>query len=111
MLGGPGCRFLLGVVAKLVVGSLLGARRPAESSMEDLMPTGPKHQRLLVDNEGRETGESEDCRCTIGDDHREWESETLSVDDASDIWRSRGMDEDYTFGYSESELRDAGDDR
>jgi hypothetical protein len=33
--------------------------------------------------------------------------ERLSVNDAADIWRSNGMDEDYTFGYSEDELRNA----
>ncbi len=33
--------------------------------------------------------------------------ETLSVWDAADIWLSNGMDEDYTFGYSEDELRRA----
>jgi hypothetical protein len=68
------------------------------------MPTGPKHQLFLVDNEGEETGQSEDCRCMIGEDHKEWDSESLSVDDAALIWLSNGMDEDYTFGYSESEL-------
>lgn len=35
------------------------------------------------------------------------DSEALSVWDATDIWMSSGMDEDYTFGYSEEELRDA----
>jgi hypothetical protein len=43
----------------------------------------------------------------IGEDHKEWDSESLSVDDAALIWLSNGMDEDYTFGYSESELRRA----
>ena len=33
--------------------------------------------------------------------------ERLSVYDAALIWMSNGMDEDYTFGYSEDELRDA----
>ena len=33
--------------------------------------------------------------------------ESLSVWDAADIWMSNGMDEDYMFGYSEEELRDA----
>lgn len=33
--------------------------------------------------------------------------EYLSVYDAALIWRSNGEDEDYTFGYSEEELRDA----
>lgn len=35
------------------------------------------------------------------------DGESLSVYDAAEIWRSNGMDEDYTFGYSEDELRDA----
>ena len=34
-------------------------------------------------------------------------SERLSVYDAALIWQSYGMDEDYTFGYTEEELRDA----
>lgn len=34
-------------------------------------------------------------------------SESLSVYDAAEIWMSNGMDEDYTFGYSEEELRRA----
>ena len=32
-------------------------------------------------------------------------SEALDVSDAADIWASNGFDEDYTFGYSEDELR------
>lgn len=35
------------------------------------------------------------------------EEETLSVYDAAEIWASNGKDEDYTFGYTESELEDA----
>ena len=35
------------------------------------------------------------------------DSECLDVNDAADIWMSNGMDEDYTFGYSEEELREA----
>lgn len=75
-------------------------------------------------------GTSEDCRCTIGEDHNDYgilmteinfgqdddmqdddmqdSDEALSVDDAADIWMSHGMDEDYTFGYSDDELRRAG---
>ena len=33
--------------------------------------------------------------------------ESISVDDAAQIWASHGKDEDYTFGYSEEELEDA----
>ena len=74
------------------------------------MPTGRKHQRFFVesDEDGREISYCEDCRCTIGEDHDDDEgSESLSVHDAADIWLSNGMDEDYTFGYSDSELRSA----
>lgn len=35
------------------------------------------------------------------------DGERLSVSDAADIWMSHGMDEDYTCGYSEAELRRA----
>lgn len=35
------------------------------------------------------------------------DDDSLSVYDAAQIWASNGMDEDYTFGYSEDELRDA----
>ena len=35
----------------------------------------------------------------------DFDGESLSADDAADIWGSRGMDEDYTFGYSEDELK------
>ena len=41
-----------------------------------------------------------------GDDE-ESEDESLSVYDAADIWLSNGQDEDYMFGYTESELRRA----
>lgn len=60
------------------------------------MPTGPKHLRwydTLID--GVEERHEEDCRCMIGDDHDD--SQVLSDDEAEDIWRSSGMDEDYDF--------------
>lgn len=40
----------------------------------------------------------------------DYEDESLDVYDAADIWLSNGMDEDYTFGYSEEELRRALED-
>ncbi|WP_139252808.1 hypothetical protein [Geodermatophilus nigrescens] len=69
-------------------------------------------------------GTSEDCRCTIGEDHNDYgvlmsevsfahdeddqdSDETVSVYDAAEIWLSHGMDDDYTLGYSEDELRRA----
>ena len=55
--------------------------------------------------------ELDDMFSAIDDDYDDFDedddSEALSVDDAADIWRSHGMDEDYTFGYSEDELRDS----
>lgn len=66
------------------------------------MPTGPKHYRT-------DDGEVEECRCMIGEDHGDEETQSLSVYDAADIWLSNGMDEDYSFGYSEGELRRAAD--
>lgn len=33
--------------------------------------------------------------------------EALSPDDAADIWRSSGKDEDYMFGYSEEKLEES----
>lgn len=85
------------------------------------MPTGAAHQRHGVETFG--AGTSEDCRCTIGEDHNDYgvlrsevasdeaddqdSDESLSVYDAADIWLSHGMDEDYTSGFSEEELRRA----
>lgn len=37
----------------------------------------------------------------------EYEDQQISVYDAAEIWRDSGKDEDYTFGYTESELEDA----
>lgn len=39
------------------------------------------------------------------DEDDEDDSERLSLSDACDIWLSNGCDEDYTFGYTESQLR------
>ena len=41
------------------------------------------------------------------DDNDNLSGESLSVDDAALIWQSNGFDEDYTFGYTDSELRKA----
>lgn len=51
----------------------------------------------------------EELGCEWGDedDSTEEDGESLSVGDAADIWLSHGMDEDYTFGYDQSELRRA----
>ena len=53
----------------------------------------------------------EELGCEWGDDGddstEEDNGESLSVEDAALIWLSHGMDEDYTFGYNESQLRDA----
>lgn len=43
------------------------------------------------------------------DDDQEGDAESLSLEDAKDIWLSHGMDPDYAFGYTEEELkREAG---
>ena len=41
------------------------------------------------------------------EDDDEHDSETLDVYDAALIWQSNGMDEDYMFGYTKEELRNA----
>lgn len=81
------------------------------------MPTGPLHYKtvaITIHGDCTEEEETEPCRCMIGVDHNasdvtyEYpESESLSASDAALIWGSSGMDEDYAFGYSEDELRDA----
>ncbi len=55
------------------------------------------------------------CGCTWepdDDEIAEWDGEyysgeRLDVHDAALIWRSRGKDEDYMFGYTEDELENA----
>lgn len=85
------------------------------------MPTGPLHERLIsadFDDAGNLVNVTvEECRCMIGTNHDgdgtevdDWQdleddASSLSVYDAADIWRSRGEDPDYRFGYSEAELR------
>lgn len=75
------------------------------------MPTGPKHFRIdEVLEDGQLAEQREECRCMIGEDHADGAvGESLSVWDAVDIWLSNGMDEDYTFGFGEDELRRAAD--
>ena len=41
------------------------------------------------------------------DNYDEDDEESISVYEAAEIWASRGMDEDYMFGYTEEELRNA----
>ena len=41
------------------------------------------------------------------EDDDEHDSKTLDVYDAALIWQSNGMDEDYMFGNTEEELRNA----
>ena len=59
---------------------------------------------------GNWDGETYRCDYCAGegyDDYDEDDSESLSLSEAADIWLSNGCDEDYTFGYSEEELRRA----
>ena len=73
------------------------------------MSTGQLH--VSIDDDG----EHNKCRCATGEDHYEngpvvdedEDGESISVGDAADIWRSKGMDEDYMFGYSTEELLNA----
>ena len=55
----------------------------------------------------RETGDADAGDSFDDDEDDEDHAEALSAWDAADIWLSRGMDEDYMFGYSEEELRKA----
>jgi hypothetical protein len=60
------------------------------------MPTGARHFRLWDEEIGGVVVEqSEECRCTIGEDHHD--SNMLSQTEAEDIWLSSGMEEDYDF--------------
>ncbi len=59
---------------------------------------------------GNWDGETYQCDYCAGedyDDYDEDDSESLSLSEAADIWLSNGCDEDYTFGYSEDQLRRA----
>ncbi len=40
------------------------------------------------------------------EDENEYD-ESLSIEEAANIWMSNGQDSDYTFGYTEEELREA----
>lgn len=84
------------------------------------MTTGPLHYRTFEDPAQSIGVDVTECRCRIGADHfadgtvpGNFEDDDdngdggLSIWDAADIWASKGKDEDYTFGYSESELQTA----
>ncbi|MGP5083049.1 hypothetical protein ACTXJ8_14955 [Corynebacterium variabile] len=47
------------------------------------------------------------CNYGLDDEDDSQSDESLSVYEAANIWASNGMDEDYTFGYSETELEEA----
>jgi hypothetical protein len=58
------------------------------------------------------------CDCALEEDEEDHEDEedqddenisgeNLTVEDAAEIWRSHGKDEDYMFGYTEEELEEA----
>lgn len=93
------------------------------------MTTGTQHKRLteisVPIGGGDERRYFAPCRCTIGHDHDDPQvlisefnpnedddeaGESLSVYEAADIWRSKGEDPDYMFGFSEDELREADED-
>ena len=58
------------------------------------------------DNENDQSDYDYDTSDEYEDEDEDYEPR-LSVSDAADIWMSNGQDEDYMFGYSEEELRDA----
>ena len=57
--------------------------------------------------EGNIIFDSEDAENIFDNGSDDEADESLSVYDAALIWASNGMDEDYTFGYTEDELRNA----
>jgi hypothetical protein len=97
-----------------------------------MMTTGREHLRTVEISiptvEGAEERRSVvKCRCALGADHdasdllitqydpneeneEDGEGEALSVYAAADIWRSKGEDPDYSFGFDEDELRRAAED-
>ena len=73
-------------------------------------PNCGHRMRRVLDLWGTRDGETYECDYCSGDEYDyedDDDGESLSVDDAAEIWLSSGMDEDMTFGYSEDELRDA----
>jgi len=77
-----------------------------------MCPVCGHRMRRDKDFSGYWDGETYVCDYCNGDDYDddyddEEDGESLSAYDAALIWMSNGMDEDYTFGYTEDELRDA----
>lgn len=64
---------------------------------------------LALQSEGLDEAERYYGISSPGSDDEEQDEggEGLSVEDASDIWMSNGMDGDYSFGYSEEDLKRA----
>ncbi len=75
-----------------------------------MCPNCGHRMRRVLDSWGTWDGETYECDYCSGDEYDyedDNDGESLSVDDAAEIWLSSGMDEDMMFGYSEDELRDA----
>lgn len=55
------------------------------------------------------SGNAETSNSAVTDEGYDYDddSEALDVYEAADIWRCSGEDEDYTFGFTEDELRRA----
>lgn len=75
-----------------------------------ICPNCGHRMRRLRDDAGYWDGETYYCEyCSSDyddyDDDEDDDGERLSLYDAAYIWASNGMDEDYTFGYDEDELR------
>ena len=66
-----------------------------------------KHGEMEYEGEGNYVCSV--CGFSYHDDEydEDYDDEKLSIWDAAAIWRSRGKDEDYMFGYTEDELENA----
>ena len=73
--------------------------------MNEICESCGRDMEKLVGKRGKITYFCPYCEGCFDDDEED-DSERLSVDDAALIWACSGEDEDYTFGYSEDELRD-----
>jgi chromosome segregation ATPase len=73
---------------------------------EEIAEAEDDWRRAQADFDYYSSGAGDDDEDSDGDS-----GETLSAQDAADIWRSNGIDEDYRFGYTEDELRRAAEEQ
>lgn len=79
-----------------------------------MCPECGRRLRRARDVFGDWDGETYICDYCSGNEYDDYDEEDdenygerMSVDDAALAWLSRGMDEDYTFEYTEEELKNA----